>query len=83
MTSLQARKYDSLIALQNDDAKHSLWRSTAVHTPRSGSFATTKNIGKIFMPTPSYKRPHGSIGKSSHVNHGSFGGNGSKGVSNS
>jgi hypothetical protein len=28
----------------------------------------------------SYKRPHGSIGQSSHDNHNSFGGNGIKGA---
>jgi hypothetical protein len=66
--------------LQNDVAKNSLWRSAAVNIPRNSSSATTHNMGKAPMPMPSYKRPHGSIGQSSHDNHNSFGGNGSKGA---
>jgi len=52
LTNGQAVKYDSLIALQNDDAKNSLWRSAAVSIPRSGNFGITHNKGKANMPMP-------------------------------
>ena len=81
MTNWQASNYSSLLALQNDDAKNSLWRSTAGISPSSGSFCTTQNKGMAPMPTPSYKRPHGSVGQSSRDNHGNFEGNGSKDAS--
>ena len=77
------QKYESLIALQNGVAKNSWWRSAAINTPISGSFATARNKDKVPMPMPSYKRPHGIIGQSSHGSHGSFGGNENKGASNS
>ena len=81
MTDWQTSKYASLINLQNDVAKTSLWRSTAVNIPRSGNSETTQNKGKAPMPTmPSYKRPHGIIGLNNHDNYDSFGNNGSKGV---
>jgi hypothetical protein len=83
MTKLHARKYDSLIDLQNDATKNSLWRSAAVNTPRNDSFATTHNKSKVTMPMPSYKRPHVKIGQSNHGSYGSFGGNGSKCAFNS
>ena len=83
MTNWQASKCVSLIALQNDVAKNSLRCSAAVKTPRYGSSATTQNKGKAPRPMSSYKRPHGIIGQISHDNHGSFGGNRSKGASNS
>jgi hypothetical protein len=41
MTNWQASNLASLIALQNDVAKNSLWRSTAVNIPRSGNSSTT------------------------------------------
>jgi hypothetical protein len=81
ITTWQVDKYDSLIALQNYAAKNSLWCSTAIITPRLGSFGTTHNKGKIPMPTPSYKRPQGNIAQNNHGNSGNFGGNGSKGIS--
>ena len=62
MTNWHACKYDSLIALQYDDAKNSLWRSAAVNIPRNCSSATTQNTGEAPEPSPSYKRPHDSIG---------------------
>jgi len=83
MTNWQIDKYDSLLTLQNDAAKSSLWRSTAVNIPRNSCSATTQNKGKASMPMPSYKRPHGNIGQSNHDNHNNFGGNGSKGASTS
>ena len=81
MTNEHAVKYDSLLFLQNDAAKNSLWRSAAVNIPRKSSFATTQNMDKAPMPMPSYKRPHGCIGQSSHGSHNTFGGNGSTGAS--
>jgi len=69
-----------LLTLQNDAAKNSLWRSAAVNIPRKSSSATTHNMGKLPMPMPSYGRPHGSIGQSTHGSHTNFGGNGSKGI---
>jgi len=69
MTNWQAGKYDALIALQNDVAKNSLWRSAAVNCLRNGSSATTRNKGKAHVPLPSYTRPQGSIGHNSHGSH--------------
>jgi hypothetical protein len=80
MTGWQASKYTSLTALQNDAAKDSLWRSTAVHIPRSGNYGTTQNKGKASMPMPSYMRPHGNIGHNSHGSYASFENHGSKGA---
>ena len=80
MTNWQACKNDSLLTLQNDVAKNSLWRSAAVNIPRNSSSATTQNKGKAPMPMPSYTRPHGSIGQSNHDSHNNFRGNGSKGA---
>ena len=81
MTNWQADKYDSLLTLQNDAAKNSLWRSNAVNIPRNCSSATTQNKGKAPMPMPPYTRSHGNIGQSSHVSHNDFVGSGSKGAS--
>jgi hypothetical protein len=81
MDTWQAGKYESLITLQNDVVKNSLWRSAAVNIPRNSSSATTQNRGKASLLMPSYKRPHGRIGKSDHGSYMSFGGNGSKGAS--
>jgi hypothetical protein len=80
MTNWQANKYDSLIALHNDVAKNSLWRSAAVNNPRNSISATTHIRGKAHAPLPSYKSPHGSIGRSSHGSHNIFGGNESEGA---
>ena len=46
MINWQAGKCASLIALQNDVAMNSLWRSTAVNIPRSGNFGTSQNISE-------------------------------------
>ena len=82
MTNWQTRKYESLLTLQNCDAKnYSLWRSTAVNIPRNSSSATTQNRGKAPMPLPSYTRSHNIIGKSSHGSHNNFGSDGSKSAS--
>ena len=72
-----------MITLQNDVAKNSLLRSAAVNIPRNGSYATTQNRGKAREPMSLYKRPHGSIGQSSHGSHNNFGGNIIKGASGS
>jgi hypothetical protein len=53
MTNWQACKYDSLLTLQNDVAKNSFWRSTAVNIPRNSSSATTQIKGKAHMPMSS------------------------------
>jgi hypothetical protein len=83
MTNWQAGKYDSLISLQNDAAKNSLWRSARVNTPRSGTLANTQNKGKGPMPTPSFKHQYGSNNQNNRGSFGNFGGNGSKGASSS
>jgi len=83
MDTWQAGKYESLITLQNDVVKNSLWRSAAVNIPRNSSSATTQNRSKAHVPMPSYKRPRGNIGQSSHGSHNNFGGNGSKNASSS
>jgi len=80
MTKWQAYKYACLIGLQNDAAKKSLWRSTAVNIPRSGNSGTTQNKSKVPIPMPSYTRPHGNIGHNNHGTYGNFGNNGSKGA---
>jgi hypothetical protein len=72
MTNWHAGKYDSLLTLQNDVAKNSLWRSSAVNIPRNSSSAKTQNKGKAPMPMPPYKRSHGNIGQSSHGSHNIF-----------
>ena len=43
MINWQSCKYDSLIAMRYDVAKNMLWRSTAIITPRSGSYGATHN----------------------------------------
>jgi hypothetical protein len=63
MTDWHAGNYDYLIALHNDVAKNSFWRSAFVNIPKNSSSATTHNRGKAHVPKPSYKRPHGSIGQ--------------------
>ena len=82
MANWEACKHDSLLTLQNEANKNSLWRSAAVNIPRNISSATTLNTGKVHMSMPSYTRPHhGNIDQSSHGSRNTFGGNGSKGAS--
>ena len=82
MTNWQTCSYPTLMALQNDAAKTSLWRSTTIITPRFNGYVTTQNKGKNHVPSPFYKRPQGNyFGENSHVSYGSFGGNGNKGSS--
>ena len=57
MTNWQACKYESLIALQNDDAKNNMWRSAAVNIPRNSSSTTTQNMGKAHVPIPIVQTP--------------------------
>ena len=72
------------MALQNDAAKNSSWRTTRVITPRFGCFANTLNKGNNHVPDPSYKRPQGNHpGKNSHGRHGKFEGHDTKGASSS
>jgi len=63
MTNWEACKYESLLTLQNDAAKNSLWRSTALNIPRNSSSITTQNKGQTPMPMPPYIRSHGNIGE--------------------
>ena len=81
MTNQHEGKYESLIALQNDAAMNSLWRSAADNIPRNSSSAITQSRGKAHVRMPSYKLSHGIIGRSCHGNHNNFGGNGSRGSS--
>ena len=80
MPNWQEVKYVSLIALQYDAAKNSLWCLAAVNIIRKNSSATTHNKVKAHVPMRSHKRPHGNIGEIIHGNPNSFGGNGSKGA---
>ena len=66
--------------MQNDDAKNSLWRPTAVKNPRSGNSGTTQNKGKAHVPMSSNKRPHGSIGHNNYGSYGNFENDGIKGA---
>ena len=45
VTDWKSCKYASLIALQNDAANNSLWRSAAVNITRSGNSGITQNTG--------------------------------------
>jgi hypothetical protein len=83
MTNWQAGKYDSLISLQNDAAKNSLWRSTGVNSPRTGLLARTQNKGKAPMTTSTFKHPNSGNNQNSRGSSGSFGGNANKGASSS
>ena len=84
MTNWQACKYSTLMALQNDGTKNSLWRSIVVINPRASSFATILNKGKGHPGTQPFKRPHGGYNLlNSHGSSINFSGNGSKSASRS
>ena len=68
MTNSQTGKYVSIIALQNDASKNSLWCSTSSLGANSSSNTNKKGIGATF--TPSFKKSNSSSG--------SFKGSGSK-----
>jgi hypothetical protein len=46
ITNWHACKYDSLLTLQNDAAKNSLWHSATVNIPRNSNSATTQTRGR-------------------------------------
>ncbi len=84
MSNWQAGKYATLMALQIDVAKNSLWRSSTVITPRIGGFGSHQNKGKAPMTQPISKRPQlSNFGQRSSGSHGSFGGSGQIGASSS
>jgi hypothetical protein len=56
MTNWQTGKYATLIDLQNDGAKNSLWRSSTIITPRTGGYNSHHGKGKAPMPPPMSKR---------------------------
>jgi hypothetical protein len=76
-------KYASLMDLQNDFAKYSLWRSSTIIAPRMGGSNSHHCKGKAPMPPPMSKRlqPAG-FGQNTFGSHGSFGSSSNKGVSN-
>ncbi len=57
MSNWQAGKYATLMALQTDAAKNSLWRSSIVITPGIGDSNSHQNKGKSPMTQPNFKRP--------------------------
>ena len=65
----------SIIALHNDAANNSLWRSTSALTLRTNSNNSGDRKGKCVAFTPSFKESNGSSGN--------FSNNGSKGFSDS
>ncbi len=69
--------------LQNDAAKNSLWRSSAIITPRVGGSNSHHGKGKVPIPAPMPKRQQtAGFGQNTFGSHGSFGAITSKGVSN-
>jgi hypothetical protein len=56
MANWQTGKYATLMELQNDAAKNSLWRSSTIITPRSGGSNSHHNKGKAPMAQPTSKR---------------------------
>ncbi len=84
MTNWQKGKYATLMALQNDDAKNSLWWSSTMITTWSGGFSIHQNKGKSPMTQPTFKRPQPTnFGQKNFDSHNSFGVSGSKGASSS
>jgi hypothetical protein len=74
MTKWQTGKYLFIIALQNDAAKNSSWRSTSALTLRASSNSSEDRKSKGTTLTTSFKK--------ANVSNGNFSGNGSKGFSN-
>jgi hypothetical protein len=52
MTNWQTGKYATLMDLQNDAVKNSLWRSSTIITPRTGGSNFHHGKGKAPMPPP-------------------------------
>jgi hypothetical protein len=83
MTNWQTGKCATLMELQTDAAKNSLWRSSTVITPRSGSLNSHHNKGKPPMLQSTSKRHHPIVFKHQTTSsHGGFGASGSKDTSN-
>ena len=83
MTNWQTSKYATLMDLQNDAAKNSLWRSSTIITLRMGGSNSHHGKGKSPMPPPMSKRLQSTgFGQNTFGSHGNFGANNSKGVSN-
>jgi len=69
--------------LQNDTAKNSLWRSSAIITPRTKGSNSHHGKGKAPIPPPMSKRLQStSFGQNTFGSHGNFGASSSKGGSN-
>jgi hypothetical protein len=84
MSNWQSGKYATLMALQTDASKNSLWRSSTMITPKTGGSSTHQNKGKSPITQPNFKRPQQSkFGHDTSGSHGSFGSSGHKGASNS
>ena len=83
MTNWQTGKYATLMDLQNDATKNSLWRSSTIITPRTRGSNSHHGKGKAPMPQSTSKRlqPVG-FGQNTVGSHGSFGASTSKGFSN-
>jgi hypothetical protein len=83
MSNWQTGKYATLMDLQNDAAKNSLWRSSTIITPRMGGSNNYHGKGKSPMPVPMSKRLQpANFGQNVFGSHGSFGAGSSRGVSN-
>jgi hypothetical protein len=81
--NLHTGKYVTLMGLQNDAAKNSLWRSSTIITPRMGCSNSHHGKGKAPLPPPMSKRLQSAgFGQNTFGSHGSFGASSSKGVSN-
>ena len=83
MFNWQTGKYATLMELQNDAAKNSLWRSSTIITPRVSGSNAHHGKGKAPMTVPMSKRPQtNGFGQNAFGSHSSFGASTSKGVSN-
>jgi hypothetical protein len=81
MTNWQTGKYATLMELQNDDAKKSLWRSSTIITPMSGCLNSHHNKGKAPMTQPTCTRHQSIVFKENNSSsHGNFGTSGSKDI---
>ena len=56
MTNWKTAKYATLVELQTDVAKNSLWRSSTIITPRQDISNSHHNKGKAPMPQSTSKR---------------------------
>ena len=84
MTNWQTGKYATLMHLQNDSAKNTLWRSSTIITPRSGGSNSHHNKGKAPMTQPTSKRHQPIVfeqNNSGTCSRGSFEASGRKGIS--